>query len=173
MADIATFVEEHVRRPGLSNSLSQKLMQLTMPGVPDIYQGCELESYALVDPDNRRPVDYAERRRALIELTDAKLLVTATAARLRRDRPELVGASYQPLEVTGEAAEHAIAFRRGDDVATVVTRLPVRLSRRGGWADTRVALPGDGWHDLLTDRDVTDVSLATLLDRLPVALLVR
>jgi len=173
MNDIGDFVSEHLRGPGLSNSLSQKLLQLTMPGVPDIYQGCELESYALVDPDNRRPVDYDERRRALIDLDDRKLLVTATAARLRRDRPELVGASHQPLTAAGEAAEHVIAFRRGEDVATVVTCLPVRLTRRGGWGDTRLALPGDGWHDLLTDRDVTDVRLATLLDRLPVALLVR
>ncbi len=56
--EIDRFVDEHVHAPGLTNSLSQKLLQLTMPGVPDIYQGCELESYALVDPDNRRPVDY-------------------------------------------------------------------------------------------------------------------
>jgi (1->4)-alpha-D-glucan 1-alpha-D-glucosylmutase len=173
IADIGRFVAEHVRGPGLSNSLSQKLLQLTMPGVADIYQGCELESYAVVDPDNRRPVDYDARRQALDELTDAKLLVTATAARLRRDRPELVGASYTPIEVFGAAAEHAIGFRRGDDVATVVTRLPVGLAKAGGWRNTETALPGDGWRDLLTGRDVTDVRLATLLDRFPVALLVR
>jgi (1->4)-alpha-D-glucan 1-alpha-D-glucosylmutase len=173
VADIGEFVVEHVRGPGLSNSLSQKLLQLTMPGVADIYQGCELENYAVVDPDNRRPVDYAARRQALEELTDAKLLVTATAARLRRDRPELVGASYTPLEVSGTAAAHAIGFRRGDDVATVVTRLPVGLARAGGWGDTELALPGRGWRDLLTGRDVTDVRLATLLDRFPVVLLVR
>jgi (1->4)-alpha-D-glucan 1-alpha-D-glucosylmutase len=173
MDDIGRFVDEQVREPGLSNSLSQKLMQLTMPGVPDVYQGCELESYAVVDPDNRRPVDYDERRRALAELTDPKLLVTATAARLRRDRPELVGASYAPVAVTGGAAEHAIGFQRGADVVTVATRLPVRLARRGGWGDTRLGLPGSGWRDLLTGREVGDVSLATLLDRLPVALLVR
>jgi (1->4)-alpha-D-glucan 1-alpha-D-glucosylmutase len=173
MADIGRFVEDHARSPGVSNSLSQKLLQLTMPGVPDIYQGCELESYSLVDPDNRRPVDYDARRQALTDLTDPKLVVTSTAARLRRDRPELVGASYTPLPVTGESADHAIAFLRGDDVATVVTRLPVGLARRGGWGDTKVELPGEGWRDLLTDRGVSDVRLATLLDRLPVALLVR
>jgi (1->4)-alpha-D-glucan 1-alpha-D-glucosylmutase len=173
VVEIGYFVKAHVRAPGLSNSLSQKLMQLTMPGVADIYQGCELESYSLVDPDNRRPVDYDVRRQALDELTDPKLLVTATAARLRRERPELVGASYTPVKVTGESADHAIAFLRGDDVATVVTRLPVGLARAGGWGDTEIALPGDGWRDLLTGRDVTSVRLATLLDRLPVALLVR
>jgi (1->4)-alpha-D-glucan 1-alpha-D-glucosylmutase len=144
-----------------------------MPGVADIYQGCELESYALVDPDNRRPVDYDERRRKLADLDDPKLLVTATAARLRRDKPELVGASYSPIDVTGEASDHAIAFLRGEDVATVATRLPVRLAKAGGWDDTEIGLPGDGWRDLLTGRAVSDVRLATLLDRLPVALLVR
>jgi (1->4)-alpha-D-glucan 1-alpha-D-glucosylmutase len=173
IVDIGGFVKEHVRAPGLSNSLSQKLMQLTMPGVADIYQGCELESYAVVDPDNRRPVDYDVRRKALADLTDPKLLVTATAARLRRDRPGLVGASYTPLEVTGQRQEHAIGFRRGDDVATVVTRLPVGLARADGWGDTEIRLPGDGWHDLLTGRSVSDVRIATLLERLPVALLVR
>jgi (1->4)-alpha-D-glucan 1-alpha-D-glucosylmutase len=173
IVNIGGFVSEHVRTPGLSNSLSQKLLQLTMPGVADIYQGCELESYAVVDPDNRRAVDYDQRRRALDDLTDPKLLVTTTAARLRRDRPELVGASYTPLDVTGEARDHAIAFLRGDDVATIVTRLPVRLARAGGWGDTKIGLPGDGWRDLLTGRAVADVRLATLLDRLPVALLVR
>jgi (1->4)-alpha-D-glucan 1-alpha-D-glucosylmutase len=173
VVELGGFVKDHVRTPGLSNSLSQKLMQLTMPGVADIYQGCELESYALVDPDNRRPVDYDLRRQKLADLTDPKVLVTATAARLRRDRPELVGASYTPLEITGTAAENAIGFLRGNDVATIVTRHPVRLAKRGGWADTTVALPGDGWRDLLTGRDVSDVRIATLLDRLPVALLVR
>jgi (1->4)-alpha-D-glucan 1-alpha-D-glucosylmutase len=173
VVDIGGFVKTHVRAPGRSNSLSQKLLQLTMPGVPDIYQGCELESYSVVDPDNRRPVDYDVRRQALAELTDPKLLVTATAARLRHDRSELVGASYTPLEVTGESADHAIAFLRGDDVATIASRLPVQLARQGGWRDTKVTLPGDGWHDLLTGRGVSDESIATLLDRLPVALLVR
>jgi (1->4)-alpha-D-glucan 1-alpha-D-glucosylmutase len=173
IVDISGFVKEHMRAPGLSNSLSQKLLQLTMPGVADIYQGCELESYALVDPDNRRPVDYDERRRKLADLDDRKLLVTATAARLRRDKPELVGASYSPIDVTGEASDHAIAFLRGEDVATVATRLPVRLAKAGGWGDTEIGLPGDGWRDLLTGRAVSDVRLATLLDRLPVALLVR
>jgi (1->4)-alpha-D-glucan 1-alpha-D-glucosylmutase len=173
VVQIGSFIKAHVREPGLSNSLSQKLLQLTMPGVADIYQGCELESYAVVDPDNRRPVDYDVRRKALDNLTDPKLLVTATAARLRRDRPGLVGASYTPLEITGQNQNHAIGFLRGDDVATVVTRLPVGLAKAGGWGDTEIALPGDGWRDLLTGREVTDVRLATLLDRLPVALLVR
>jgi (1->4)-alpha-D-glucan 1-alpha-D-glucosylmutase len=173
IVDIGGFVKQHVRAPGLSNSLSQKLMQLTMPGVADIYQGCEVENYSVVDPDNRRRVDYDVRREALAELTEPKLLVTATAARLRRDRPELVGASYTPLQVTGQSQEHAIGFLRGNDVAAVVTRLPVGLARNGGWGDTEIALPGKGWRDLLTGREVTSVRLATMLDRLPVALLVR
>jgi (1->4)-alpha-D-glucan 1-alpha-D-glucosylmutase len=172
-ADIGRFVDEHLRGPALTVSLAQKLVQLTMPGVPDIYQGCELEDYSLVDPDNRRPVDYEQRRDALAELTDPKLRVTATAVRLRRERPGLVGASYQPLVSGGGSAHHVLGFLRGDDIATVVTRFPAELARRGGWGDTTIELPGDGWTDRLTGRAVTSNRLADLFAELPVALLTR
>ena len=169
-----------VEEPGWSNALGQKLVQLTMPGVPDVYQGTELWEDSLVDPDNRRPVDFAERRRLLASLTGtprvdgsgaAKLWVTTTALRLRRDRPELFG-SYAPVPVTGSGAQHAIAYDRGGAL-TVATRLPVGLARAGGWGDTVLGLEG-GWTDVLSGHAYDGpVRLADLLASLPVALLVR
>jgi (1->4)-alpha-D-glucan 1-alpha-D-glucosylmutase len=174
------------------NSLGAKLVQLTMPGVPDVYQGCELAGLSLVDPDNRRPVGFARTRSALSaldasaganpgasasrldSLSWAKLLVTARALRLRRARPEWFAAGYQPLTATGPAAAHLTAFRRGGPAVTVVTRLPVSLRRAGGWRDTALPLPGGAWTDLLTSARYEGgaVPAAELTRRLPVALLV-
>ena len=155
----------------LANSLGAKLVQLTMAGVPDIYQGCELSGLSLVDPDNRRPVDFARRRALLADLDAgrldlaaarpataprldaAKLLVTARALRLRRARPEWFAGGYAPVTAVGPAAEHVVAFARGGPdtggpAVTVATRLPVGLRARGGWSDTVLPLrprPRDGW----------------------------
>jgi (1->4)-alpha-D-glucan 1-alpha-D-glucosylmutase len=181
--DVAAFAAR-VTPAGWSNSLTATLVQLTMPGVPDTYQGGELWDLSLVDPDNRRPVDY-DLRRSLLARVDggwrppvddsgaAKLLVVSRALRLRRDSPELFG-SYQPVYATGPAGEHAVAFDRGGAV-TVGTRLPVRLERDGGWRDTALPLPAGGWTDALTSRAVSggDVPLAELLADYPVALLTR
>jgi (1->4)-alpha-D-glucan 1-alpha-D-glucosylmutase len=126
------------------NSLGAKLVQLTMPGVADIYQGCELAGLSLVDPDNRRPVYYSVRW-ALLDALDAgspaadldaeKLLVTSRALRLRRDHPGWFADGYAPVAADGPAAGHVVAFRRGHAII-VATRLPVGLRQRGGWADT-------------------------------------
>ncbi|MFG2042053.1 malto-oligosyltrehalose synthase [Dactylosporangium sp. NPDC048998] len=184
---------------GWSNSLGQKLVQLTMPGVPDVYQGTELWENSLVDPDNRRPVDFAERRDLLAALDAAvppaggagsalppvdvsgaaKLLVVSRALRLRRDRPELFG-GYRPVAAVGSAERHAVAFDRGGAL-TVVTRLPVGLAAGGGWGDTELKLPGGGWTDAwadtwtdaLTGRAVASPALGDVLATYPVALLVR
>jgi (1->4)-alpha-D-glucan 1-alpha-D-glucosylmutase len=175
---------------GWSNSLTQKLLQLTMPGVPDVYQGTELHDLSLVDPDNRRPVDYALRRRLLAELDGgavpavdgsgaAKLLVTSRVLRTRRDTPELF-AGYAPVEVTGPAADHVVAFDRGTPeqggAVVVATRLPAGLAATG-WGDTALALPTGAWRDLLTGErfvsDASGIAAGELLARLPVALLVR
>lgn len=189
-------VEGVVRRietPGWSNALSQKLIQLTMPGVPDVYQGSEQWAPALVDPDNRRPVDHAEigRRLARIddrrddpavprahsvpgldETADAKLLVTSRALRLRRDRAELF-TGYEALSARGPQADHLFAFDRGG-VVSAATRLPIGLARAGGWGDTVLELPAGRWTDALTGgRFSGTVPLRELLDLLPVALLVR
>ncbi|MDT0277831.1 malto-oligosyltrehalose synthase [Blastococcus goldschmidtiae] len=188
-AEIEAFVAR-IAPLGRSNSLTQKLLQLTMPGVPDVYQGTELYDFSLVDPDNRRPVDYALRRRLLADLDRgtvpavdgtgaAKLLVTSRVLRARRDSPEMFS-GYAPLEVTGSAADSVIAYDRGsadsDGVVVVATRLPARLAETG-WGDTALQLPNGAWRDLLTGErfvsDVAGIAADTLLARLPVALLVR
>ena len=172
-----------VREHGWSNSLSAKLIQLTAPGVPDVYQGSELWETSLVDPDNRRPVDFDIRRLFLAavdagahppidETGAAKLLVTTRALRLRRDHPEFFS-RYAPVAALGSAAGHVIAFDRGGAV-TVATRLPLGLRRRGGWDDTSIELAGRPVTDLISDRrfDGGTLRLAELLDQYPVALLV-
>lgn len=174
---VLTDLSAHVDRPARSNSLAAKLVALTMPGVPDVYQGSELWETSLVDPDNRRPVDFAHRAAVLAGRADddaaTKLHVTRTALTLRRDRPELFG-SYRPVVGAGDAAGHVLAFDRGGAI-TVATRLPVGLAQRGGWGDTTLELPAGQWRDALTDRDHTgsDARVADLLATYPVALLVR
>jgi (1->4)-alpha-D-glucan 1-alpha-D-glucosylmutase len=177
-----------------ANSLGAKLVQLTMPGVADIYQGCELGGSSLVDPDNRRPVDFARRRRLLASqdtgrpgpaegtgdhapdrLDREKLLVTSAALRLRRAHPDWFAGGYQPLMAEGTAAQHTFAFGRGGYAVTVVTRLPAGLTANGGWADTVLPLPRGHWRDVLTGISHAGgrPSLAELTKRYPVALLVR
>jgi (1->4)-alpha-D-glucan 1-alpha-D-glucosylmutase len=183
-------LDERITAAGWSNGLSVKLVQLTAPGVPDVYQGTEGWDRSLVDPDNRRAVDYTERRHALAALDgpdddgpeqlpaiglDArvKLLVTSRALRLRRDHPELF-TRYLQLEATGSAADHVLAFDRGGAV-TIATRLPLGLEQVGGWGDTLVhPVPLDR-VDLLTGRFVPaarGIAVADLLSTYPVALLV-
>ncbi|MEO6204682.1 MAG: malto-oligosyltrehalose synthase [Mycobacteriales bacterium] len=156
--------------------LAQKLVQLTVPGVADTFQGTECVDLSLVDPDNRRAVDYAARA-ALMDLADddsldgAKLTVTAAALRLRRAHPEwfLAGSTYAPLD----AGPQALAFSRSEQVVTVV---PVRAMavEREGWEGATVDLPAGAWRDVFTDRLWTaTVALADLLDTVAVALLTR
>ncbi|CAA9311355.1 MAG: GH13_26 / GH13 / GH13_20 / GH13_36 / GH13_30 [uncultured Friedmanniella sp.] len=170
-----------VTGPGWVNALGQKLVQLTMPGVPDVYQGTELWDDSLVDPDNRRPVDFVRRRSLLVDVQQshpgvddggaAKLWVTRQALHARRDRPELFG-GYTALHATGPAADHLVAFDRGGAV-TLATRLPVGLAAAGGWLDTELELPGR-YRDALTGRELAGrLKVAEVLDRYPVALLLR
>ena len=148
--------------PGWSNSLGQKLVQLTMPGVPDVYQGTELWDYSLVDPDNRRPVDFAARRELLARLDDGwrppvddDRRGQAAGHQPRRCGCAGSGRSCSPVLPAGASpragsAEHALAFDRGGAV-TVATRLPVGLSRHGGWGDTTLSLDGHSWTEVFTN----------------------
>jgi (1->4)-alpha-D-glucan 1-alpha-D-glucosylmutase len=183
--EVVRIVEEFVASyaaAGWSNSLAAKLIQLTAPGIPDVYQGSELWETSLVDPDNRRPVDFSERRRILAEIDAgarpaidssgaAKLLVTASALRLRRDHSELF-TRYTDLPVLGSAAVHAVAFDRGGAV-TIATRFPLGLEKLGGWGDTAVMLPNRQVIDIISGRTFEGglLLLADLLTDYPVALL--
>lgn len=181
---VQAFVDE-IAADGWSNGLAAKLLQITGPGVPDVYQGSELWEQSLVDPDNRRPVDFAERVRLLTALDAedatlptvdatgaAKLLVTSRALRVRRDCPERYSL-YRPLEAAGAASGHVVAFDRGG-VSAVATRLPHGLRAAGGWRDTVLLRPDVAAVDVLTGRRFPGgpVLLSELLEFLPVALLV-
>ncbi|WP_319454195.1 MULTISPECIES: malto-oligosyltrehalose synthase [unclassified Mycobacterium] len=157
---------------GRTDALGQKLIQLTSPGVPDVYQGTELWDDSLVDPDNRRAVDYEARRKALRSMEHPKMRVTAAALRLRRERPDtFTSGEYRPVLADGQAREHVIAFLRGNDVLVAVSRWTVQLSETG-WGDTSLALPDGQWTDRLTGRPHSEVAtVADLFDELPVALL--
>jgi (1->4)-alpha-D-glucan 1-alpha-D-glucosylmutase len=192
-ADLAAFVAPLVA-PGRVNSLAQTLLKLTAPGVPDFYQGSELWDLSLVDPDNRRPVDYELRRRLLAELKAGlsagitpeeilaradeglpKLWLTHQGLRLRRRLPAAFGpeGGYEPLAASGPRAEHAVAFVRGGEVAAIAPRWPLRLA--GEWQGTTLELPPGRWRDELSGAEVAGGTcrIADLLARFPVALLAR
>jgi (1->4)-alpha-D-glucan 1-alpha-D-glucosylmutase len=174
LADLEAFVDEVAPR-GEAAALGQTLLKLTAPGVPDLYQGDELWCRSLVDPDNRRPVDWERRRRLLSGLMagepptreTAKLFLIHRALGLRGRRPEPFEGGYRPLD----AGDDAFAFARGD---AVIAAMPLRPGGPG-----RIAVPEDlrgRWRDALGDREVvlgTVAALADLARPLPVALLER
>ena len=159
---------ERLAPAGALNSLAQCLLKLTTPGVPDIYQGTEFWDFSLVDPDNRRAVDFALRQQCLDVNAQAPALLNdwrsgsikqaliAKALARRAEHPLLFArGSYEPLNVTGELAGHVLAFaRRWQDqwAVVVVPRLSAKLTQKSWqpfidpliWADTRIELPFDG-----------------------------
>ena len=157
-----------------SDALGQKLIALTAPGIPDVYQGTELWEDSLVDPDNRREVDYSERRDALHAMTHPKIRLVRAALQLRRERPDtFVSGGYRPVCADGALAEHVVAFLRGEDVLVAVSRWTVRLGD-SGWEDTTVALPDGVWTDVLSAAQRRGaVPAGELFTEMPVALLVR
>lgn len=167
VAALRTALEPHIR----ANMLGAALVQLTMPGVPDLYQGTEAEYRALVDPDNRRPVPFPPPR------PGDKGALTAAALRLRARRPEVFGdaATYTPLTAEGPAAAHCVAFTRSEAVVTAVTRLSARLAAAGGWRDTVLALPPGRWADVLApEREFTGhARVEDVFGTLPAVLLER
>jgi (1->4)-alpha-D-glucan 1-alpha-D-glucosylmutase len=184
-ADLETFVKPLIE-PGRVNSLAQTLIKLTAPGVPDFYQGTELWDLSLVDPDNRRPVDYVLRRRLLSELDGMtveeiwsrideglpKLWIICRTLKLRRSRKLLEPeSSYRPLVARGEKSAHVVAFARGERVITIVPRLLIKLG--GSWADTVLELPEGRWYNAFTDETLNgdEITVAKLFKRFPVGLL--
>ncbi|HWL14812.1 MAG TPA: malto-oligosyltrehalose synthase [Opitutus sp.] len=181
---------------GMINSLAQLVLKCTSPGVPDFYQGCERWNFSLVDPDNRRPVDFADNaavaRRAeraewrtlLAQWEDGavKLKLTRVLLALRAARPELFRAGeYRSLELTGRFADNAIAFERWREKERICVVVP-RLTTALGcpplglvWADTAVEVTAaGGWRDALTGRRFdggAPLALAEVFTDLPVAVL--
>lgn len=181
-------------------TLGQKALQLTLPGVPDTYQGCEVIDLSLVDPDNRRPVDYPTRMDLLDRLTAtgpasstalagwtaaqrlsaSKLRLVTILLHLRRDQPQLFGpgSSYLPLATD---VAHLVAYARGagdgadPSLVVLVTRAPVTLARSGGWTDEHVELPDGNWTDAVTGASIEGgrQGCQRLLAQWPVAVLVR
>ena len=170
MSSLVSQLDEHAR----SDSQVQKLLSLTVPGVPDVYQGTELWDDSLVDPDNRRPVDYGLRRQALTDASDAKIRLVTAALHSRADRPQsYLHGAHTPVLAQGAAAEHLVAFQRGDDVLVAVRRWTVTLSETG-WGDTSLPLPDGQWTDRLTGRTFSgQADAAELFTDLPATLLER
>jgi (1->4)-alpha-D-glucan 1-alpha-D-glucosylmutase len=186
--DLENFVRPLVT-PGRVNSLALTLLKLTSPGIPDFYQGSELWDLSLVDPDNRRPVDYAVRRRLLSELPR----LTAQQAWGRQDEglPKLwtvqhglrvrcantdcfdTNASYEPLWAKGPKAAHTVAYLRAGRVLTVVPRLILTVG--DDWSGTYLEIPEGRWKDALSGQEFNGgtVLVEDILASFPVALLVQ
>jgi (1->4)-alpha-D-glucan 1-alpha-D-glucosylmutase len=186
-AELENFTKPLIE-PGRINSLAQTLLKLTAPGIPDFYQGTEVWNLSLVDPDNRRPVDYAQRRRLLAEAKDMspeeiwrrvddglpKLWIIRQTLKLRRERCLFAPQDdYQPLTCRGAKSRHLLGFARGDRAITVVPRLVLKLG--GSWGDTTVELPSGLWHNAFTAETFKggELGIADLLKRFPVALFSR
>jgi (1->4)-alpha-D-glucan 1-alpha-D-glucosylmutase len=177
---------------GRVNSLSTTLLKLTSPGVPDIYQGSELWDLSLVDPDNRRPVDYALRATLLEsgrggtpaaawagdrDSGAAKLLLIREALALRLRRPQTFDerGAYAPVRAQGDFADDVVAFIRGTPAAVIAIAQRRSLARRGQWGDTMVPLPDGEWRNLCDGATTASGRTAAgdLLKHFPVALLER
>ncbi|MDZ4819261.1 MAG: malto-oligosyltrehalose synthase [Planctomycetota bacterium] len=188
LASLEKFIAS-IQQAGRTNSLAQLLLKITTPGVPDFYQGNELWDFSLVDPDNRRPVDYDRRRKLFAELSKLsveqvmaradeglpKMWVIWRAMQARQQRPAALSgtADYRELPVQGSKKEHAIAFIRGDDAITMIPRWTARLQSQ--WEGTSVELPEGTWQNQFTLEEYQggELSLEKLLARFPVALLLR
>jgi malto-oligosyltrehalose synthase len=186
---------------GIVNALSQLLLKFTSPGVPDVYQGTELWDLSMVDPDNRRPVDYKLRKRYLDEILAGrntlgdlweerytgkiKLRLQQLLLQQRKENPEIFTAgTYIPLKVKGKYAKHIFAFARKKENVWMLTILPLFLLEMGvaddaavldiDWADTKVILPPGApsdWENLLTGEKGKVMTLNAIFSDFPLALL--
>src|SRR5207302_728349 len=193
-------VAEEIARLGAINSLVQTLLKLTSPGVPDIYQGNDIWNFCLVDPDNRRPVDYKARAEMLSCLSSKrpeellqnwpdgriKMFLTQRALHFRNEHVDLFRrGNYLPLRANGAFGDCCIAFARQMDRQAVVIIVP-RLSSRIGfppigdrWKDTTIELPEafplERWRDIITGRELwiknRQIRIAEILSTLPFAML--
>jgi (1->4)-alpha-D-glucan 1-alpha-D-glucosylmutase len=187
VGELTEFVEG-IAEAGRINSLAQTLLKYTAPGVPDMYQGGELWDFSLVDPDNRRPVDYARRVALLKEMQSLKvaqvlergddglpkLWVVHKALQLRKEHPEWFGAEAEYVSVTadGSRRDRVIAYRRGAQVLTVAPRWSHAAE---SWGETAIEVPAGRWTNRLTGEEVAGgrVLVRDLLKDFPVGLLSR
>ena len=168
--EIATFANARIGPLGAINGLSQALLRMTAPGVPDLYQGCELWDFSMVDPDNRRPVDFDQRRAMLATIAGdpkmpefaswhdgrIKLAIVARTLALRGRSPDLFArGAYVPFSIEGPASEHVVSYGRqlgSRRVMVAIMRLPAKLFGSGDptgirsapWQQTQIILP-HGW----------------------------
>jgi (1->4)-alpha-D-glucan 1-alpha-D-glucosylmutase len=187
LADLTKFIEPLIE-PGRVNSLAQTIIKLTAPGIPDFYQGTELWDFSLVDPDNRRPVDYGVCRRLLHQLKTLspediwmrqddglpKLWVICQSLKLRNQRQLFApDDNYRALTACGAKSDHVIAFARAEGAITIAPRFILKLA--GNWGNTTLELPVGHWRNQLTGETVEggETKIASLLKRFPVALLTR
>ena len=187
IASLESFVTPLVRQ-GQINSLAQTLIKMIAPGVPDFYQGAESWDLSLVDPDNRRPVDYSVRARLLSRCDHAsvsevlddwesglpKLWMISKVLKFRARHPHMFASEskYQPLTASGSRLSHLFACRRGADLIAIVPRFGMSIAQ--SWQDTQLKLPAGEWIELFSGVPAaTPVSPAPLFARFPVALLVR
>jgi (1->4)-alpha-D-glucan 1-alpha-D-glucosylmutase len=186
--DVEQFVKPLIE-PGRINSLTQLILKLTAPGIPDLYQGTELWNLSLVDPDNRRPVDYKLRCKLLTDLPKLnakqvwerideglpKLWTIYKTLCVRRRFPKAFGPDgmYTPLEAVGTKARHAVAFMRSREAITVAPRLVWQLG--GDWGDTTIEIPTGKWHNVLSGErvDAGKAPLRELLATFPIGLIVK
>jgi (1->4)-alpha-D-glucan 1-alpha-D-glucosylmutase len=180
---LASLASKLARR-GAMNSLAQLVLKVTMPGVPDFYQGTELWDLSLVDPDNRRPVDYELRRRMLDDESDfpalvehwqdgrVKLVLTRKLLQIRRENREIFeSGGYEPLEISGAGARHLFGFERRGESGTIAVVI-ARFTEAGAAAlrETKVALDGE-WSELLTRRRINALDGGELCEKMPFAVL--
>jgi (1->4)-alpha-D-glucan 1-alpha-D-glucosylmutase len=198
LSNFLPFVQR-VARLGVQNSLAQTVGKLTAPGVPDIYQGCELWDLSLVDPDNRRPVDFARREAEMAELARrlevseerlslfktlmhewrdgrVKLATIAVLLALRRKQPELFNfGDYQPIAIEGDRSDWVFGYvrARGEQrLAVLIARFPAHREVEPQWS-AAARLPEGRWFDLFSGRyAVAGVPLKDWLQPLPFAVLV-
>jgi malto-oligosyltrehalose synthase/4-alpha-glucanotransferase len=186
---------------GILNSLTQVLLKFTCPGLPDVYQGTELWDFSFVDPDNRRPVDYAQRAAWLADFEDKtalkslwedrytgriKLWLEHTLLGTRQQLP-FSDAAYIPLEVSGQYKEHILAFARRHAAVWMITVVPLHVATlcasqgadvlKIDWKNTRVSLPEEApsaWLNLLDQQSGTQqhgIAISDIFSDFPLAVL--
>jgi (1->4)-alpha-D-glucan 1-alpha-D-glucosylmutase len=197
LIDIFAFIQS-IAAAGAVNGLTQVVLRLTVPGVPDLYQGTDYWDFSLVDPDNRRPVDFERRRKSLSALDLASALATWRDGRIkqviiarllaaRRVLPELFArGDYQPVVIEGAMAQHIVAFLRTYGDSRLLVAVPhlsqallsdrdsLRLEQEA-WKGTSLVVPREAtWFDVIENRTLsaTDgiIALQQLFNRLPVAI---